>query len=38
MFNFRGKYPDNFVKDGAAIICKGRVDVYDKGRVPASCR
>jgi len=30
MFNFRGRYPENFVKDGAAIICKGRVDVYDK--------
>ena len=30
MFNFLGKYPDGFIKDGAAIICRGRVDVYEK--------
>jgi exodeoxyribonuclease VII large subunit len=30
MFNYLGKYPDGFIKDGAAIICRGRVDVYEK--------
>jgi exodeoxyribonuclease VII large subunit len=30
MFNYLGKYPDGFIKDGAAIVCRGRVDVYEK--------
>ena len=30
MFNYLGKYPDGFIRDGAAIICRGRVDVYEK--------
>ncbi|HUJ67996.1 MAG TPA: exodeoxyribonuclease VII large subunit [Syntrophorhabdales bacterium] len=30
MFNFIGKYPDGLIKDGAAVICRGRVDVYEK--------
>jgi exodeoxyribonuclease VII large subunit len=30
VFNFLGKYPDGALKDGTAIICKGRVDVYEK--------
>jgi len=30
MFNFMGKYPDGLIKDGAAVICRGRVDVYEK--------
>jgi exodeoxyribonuclease VII large subunit len=29
-FNFWDKYPENMIKDGAAVICKGRVDVYEK--------
>ncbi len=30
MFNFHGRYPGNFVKDGSAVLCRGRIDVYDK--------
>jgi exodeoxyribonuclease VII large subunit len=30
MFNFHGRYPENFIKDGAAVICRGRIDVYEK--------
>src|SRR5208337_3102573 len=30
MFNYYGKYPDGLIKDGAAVICRGRVDVYEK--------
>jgi exodeoxyribonuclease VII large subunit len=30
VFNFRDKCPEEALKDGAAIICKGRVDVYEK--------
>ncbi|HVN24604.1 MAG TPA: exodeoxyribonuclease VII large subunit [Syntrophorhabdales bacterium] len=30
MFNFQGKYPEGFIKDGAAVICSGRIDVYEK--------
>jgi exodeoxyribonuclease VII large subunit len=30
MFNFYGRYPENFIKDGTAVICKGRIDVYEK--------
>ena len=30
MFNYYGKYPDGFIKDGTAVICKGRIDVYEK--------
>ncbi|OPY61356.1 MAG: Exodeoxyribonuclease 7 large subunit [Syntrophorhabdaceae bacterium PtaU1.Bin034] len=30
MFNYYGKYPDGLIKDGTAVICRGRVDVYEK--------
>ena len=30
VFNFAGKYPEGALKDGTAVICKGRVDVYEK--------
>jgi len=30
MFKYQEKYPDSFIKDGAAVICRGRVDVYEK--------
>lgn len=30
MFNFHGRYPENLVKDGSAVLCRGRIDVYDK--------
>ncbi len=30
MFNFYGKYPDGQIKDGAAVICRGRIDLYEK--------
>ncbi len=30
VFNFAGKYPEGTLKDGTAVICKGRVDVYEK--------
>jgi exodeoxyribonuclease VII large subunit len=30
VFNYGQKYPDGLLRDGAAIICKGRVDVYEK--------
>ena len=30
VFNFAGKFPEGALKDGTAIICKGRVDVYEK--------
>ena len=30
VFNFVGKYPEGALKDGTAVICKGRVDVYEK--------
>ncbi len=30
MFNFYGRYPEDFVKDGTSVICRGRVDVYEK--------
>ncbi len=30
VFNFREKWPDDSLKDGTAILCKGRVDVYEK--------
>ena len=30
MFNFYGRYPEDFIKDGAAVICRGRIDVYEK--------
>jgi exodeoxyribonuclease VII large subunit len=29
-FNFCDKYPEGTIEDGAAVICKGRVDVYEK--------
>jgi exodeoxyribonuclease VII large subunit len=30
MFNYYGKYPEGAVKDGTAVICRGRIDVYEK--------
>lgn len=30
VFNFHGKYPEGLIKDGTAVICRGRIDVYDK--------
>ena len=30
VFNFWDKYPENMIEDGVAVICKGRVDVYEK--------
>jgi exodeoxyribonuclease VII large subunit len=30
LFNYSNKYPGNLIKDGAAVICKGRIDVYEK--------
>lgn len=30
VFNYSGKFPDNLLKDGVAVICVGRVDVYEK--------
>ncbi len=30
IFNYYGKYPEEMVRDGTVIICKGRVDVYEK--------
>ncbi|MCX5815823.1 MAG: exodeoxyribonuclease VII large subunit [Proteobacteria bacterium] len=30
VFNFYNKYPTEMVQDGIAVICKGRVDVYEK--------
>jgi exodeoxyribonuclease VII large subunit len=30
MFNYYGKYPDGYVKDGTAVICRGRIDLYEK--------
>ncbi|HOT42039.1 MAG TPA: exodeoxyribonuclease VII large subunit [Syntrophorhabdaceae bacterium] len=30
MFNFYGRYPDDMFRDGVSVICKGRVDVYEK--------
>lgn len=30
MFNFADRYPPNLLKDGSAVICRGRIDVYEK--------
>lgn len=30
MFNYYGRYPEDMFKDGTSVICKGRVDVYEK--------
>lgn len=30
MFNFVDRYPQNLLKDGSAVICRGRIDVYEK--------
>jgi exodeoxyribonuclease VII large subunit len=31
IFNYRGKYPpDSAIRDGTSVICKGRIDVYEK--------
>jgi len=29
-FNYAGKYSDGAIKDGASVICRGRIDVYEK--------
>jgi exodeoxyribonuclease VII large subunit len=29
-FNFWDKYPESMIEDGTSVICKGRVDVYEK--------
>lgn len=30
MFNFADRYPQTLLKDGSAVICRGRIDVYEK--------
>jgi len=30
VFSFQDKYPEAMIEDGVAVICKGRVDVYEK--------
>jgi exodeoxyribonuclease VII large subunit len=30
MFNFQGKFPEGVIKDGTSVICRGKVDVYEK--------
>ncbi|MCX8110665.1 MAG: exodeoxyribonuclease VII large subunit [Syntrophorhabdaceae bacterium] len=30
MFNFYGRYSEDMFRDGTSVICKGRVDVYEK--------
>ena len=30
MFNYYGKYPDGYIKDGIAVVCRGRIDLYEK--------
>jgi exodeoxyribonuclease VII large subunit len=30
IFNFTGRYSEHLIKDGVAVICAGRVDVYEK--------
>jgi len=30
VFNFWDKFPESMIEDGTAVICKGRVDVYEK--------
>jgi exodeoxyribonuclease VII large subunit len=30
MFNYDGKYPQDMIADGKAVICHGRIDVYEK--------
>jgi len=29
-FNYRGRYPEGVIGDGIAVICRGRVDVYER--------
>jgi exodeoxyribonuclease VII large subunit len=29
-FNYVGKYPDGYIKDGSAVTCRGRIDLYEK--------
>lgn len=29
-FNYQGKYPGDTIRDGMAVICRGRVDVYER--------
>ena len=30
MFNYQGKYPEGLIRDGTAVRCRGRIDVYEK--------
>jgi exodeoxyribonuclease VII large subunit len=30
LFSYADKYPGNLIKDGTAVVCKGRIDVYEK--------
>jgi exodeoxyribonuclease VII large subunit len=30
MFNFYGRYPQGMISDGTAVICHGKIDVYEK--------
>jgi exodeoxyribonuclease VII large subunit len=30
MFNYDGRYPEDMISDGTAVICHGRIDVYEK--------
>ncbi|MGD9578401.1 MAG: exodeoxyribonuclease VII large subunit [Syntrophorhabdus sp.] len=29
-FNYQGRYPDGMIGDGMAVICRGRVDIYER--------
>lgn len=29
-FNYHGRYPDGMIGDGMAVICRGRVDIYER--------
>jgi exodeoxyribonuclease VII large subunit len=29
-FNYQGRYPEGTIGDGVAVICRGRVDVYER--------
>jgi len=29
-FNYQGRYPEDTLRDGVAVICRGRIDVYER--------
>jgi exodeoxyribonuclease VII large subunit len=29
-FNYQGRYPEGMIGDGIAVICRGRVDIYER--------